>query len=127
MVRKASKYIKESQFTKRDEQGKQRAITLKKESPWVVEKLLQYLYSGSYDLSSSSNAQLFGNLDMYAAGKEYLVDGLSELAANRFVASLYTVGQISIRTFKMMVDMVYTHGPKERFLVENLIRFAHRT
>jgi len=60
-------------------------ITLEDDEPEVVEGLIQYLYEQALDLKASQkNSLLMLTVKLYVIGDKYDVNGLSELASQKF-------------------------------------------
>jgi len=88
----------------------------------VVDDLLEFLYTGNYLATRNEIDAGLRHLYLYAAGRKFLVSGLCDLAANRFVPLEKVTGWA---TFWLMVDLVYSHGPENVTLTDCLITYTH--
>jgi len=91
----------------------------------VVDDLLEFLYTGNYLATRDEIDVGLRHLYIYAAGKKFLVEGLCDLAANRFEDSTPKNRTIDDEVFWLMIDLVYLHGPKNDTLTNCLITYTH--
>jgi len=95
----------------------------------VVDKMLEYLHTGDYHITSTSLSSGIGygpayHLAVWRAGHKYLIDGLTLLAAKYYAAALDEKQTLCLEAFGHMLDLSHQPYKPDLTIFSSLVRFV---